>query len=86
MALTGWLETENLLGIIVLLLSTSNFYQARIKSALVSLGKFVKEDIKIRSRLEAKANWLMRKAGVDIEAFDAAIEINTNLNGFDFND
>lgn len=86
MALIGWLETDNLLVIIASLLGLLNLTENRVKGLLSSIKKFVKKDIEIRSRLEAKANWIMRKAGVDIEAFDATIEINTELNGFDFDD
>ncbi len=86
MALTGWLETDNLLVIIASLLTLLNVTESRVKGLLSSIKNYVKEDIKVRSRLEAKANWIMRKAGVDIEAFNAAVEINTELNGFDFDD
>lgn len=85
MAFESLLETDKLLALIAGLLGLLNFTENRVKGALNSIKKYVKKDIEIRSRLEAKANWIMRKAGVNIEAFDAAIEINTELNGFDFN-
>ena len=86
MAFEGLLETDKLLALIAGLLGLLNFTENKVKGLLSSIKKFVKKDIEIRTRLEAKANWLMRKAGVNIEAFDATIKIDTELNGFDLDD
>lgn len=83
MALTGWLETDNLLVVIASLLGLLNFNQSRIKGLLSSISKYIKKDIEIRSRLERKANYLMRKMGVDVEAFDTATNIDYGDLNFD---
>lgn len=92
MAFESILATDSLLGMITLLLGTLNINQARTKTVMnkVSirigvLGKFLREDIRIRARLERKADWIMDKFSIDIEKFniDAEREVNGDLKDLD---
>jgi hypothetical protein len=51
-----FLSTENLLGIIALLMSTMNFQQSKIRGLLGELKNYFKEDTEIREKLLKKAN------------------------------
>lgn len=87
MVLAGWLETDNLLVVIASLLTLLNFNQSRIKGFMSASTKYLKtlkgyfaEDIRIRNRLERKANMILSKTGVDIEKLDASINMDTDMN------
>lgn len=87
MALIGWLETDNLLLVIASLLALLNFNEHRVKGFLRLSTKYLKtlkgyfaEDIRIRNRLERKANMILSKAGIDITKLDASINMDTDMN------
>ena len=88
MAFESLLATDSLLGMIVVLMTGSNINQQRAKNIMSKvskrigvLGLFLRDDLRIRTRLEKKADWLMDKMGVDIEKFniDAEKELNGDL-------
>lgn len=86
MAFESLLATDSLLGMITLLLTTLNYSQSRSKNVMSKvnkkmgiIGKYLRDDIRIRSRLERKADWLMNKMGVDIEKFN--IDVEKEING-----
>lgn len=88
MAFESLLATDSLLGMITLLLTTLNINTQRSKNIMSKvskrigiLGHFLRDDIRIRTRLEKKADWLMNKMGIDIEKFniDAEKELNGDL-------
>jgi hypothetical protein len=87
MALAGWLETDNLLVVIASLLTIMNYNQSRIKGFLRSSTKYLKtlkgyfaEDIRIRNRLERKADMILSRTGVDIEKLNTSINMDTDMN------
>lgn len=88
MAFESLLATDSLLGWIVILMGGMNINQARTRGVMSKvskkigiLGKYLITDIRIRTRLEKKADWLMEKMGMDIEKFniDAEKELNGDL-------
>ena len=98
MAFESFLATDSLLGMITLLLTGLNINQQRTKTVMIKvskrigiLGHFLRDDLRIRTRLEKKADWLMEKFGIDIEKFniDAEKELNGDLHdleGIDLDD
>jgi hypothetical protein len=98
MAFESLLATDSLLGMITVLMTTLNINQSRTKTVMnkVSkkismLGKYFQADIKIRNRLERKANIIFDKANIDISDMDAKINAQTELDllsleDYDFDD
>ena len=93
MAFESILAAESLLTIIAGLLTVQNFLTQRLKlsfnrlegafkkltKAYKQVSRYLITDIKLRSRLEKKADWLMDKFGVDIEKFN--IDAEEDMNG-----
>lgn len=86
------LETNYLLGTIAFLLITLNVNTQILKSTIQKTNKlyenlvrYLKADIRIRARLEKKANWIFRKVGIDIEKFniDALEDIDEEIELYD---
>ncbi len=89
MAFESLLATDSLLTIIAGLLTMLNFNQSRIKgymdksvTHLKALRKYFALDIRIRNRLEKKADIIFAKAGVTkemLKEFNDKIDIQTDL-------